>query len=190
MNSESLKLLALKECISELNSKDVKELFKDMNELLLIDLKLALNSELDNYKNIRYVVVNKCFKECAFSDLGLKFIQKYFPEIKYLYQINLSRCHPILVLTTLLLGENINNMWSNYTIEKIELKYFEAYKIINNNGYESIYKMSIDKPYKQLEERPPNLFSDIQQYTKDHDVELDLSKIEEFPKTGPYRVFD
>ena len=191
MNSESLKLLALKECISGLSSKDVKELFKDMNESLLIELQLGLKSELNNYKNIRYVVFNRCHGGAGLSNLGLNFIRKYFPNTKSSYEIdNLSRFHPIFVLTTLLLGDKINAQCSNLMIEKIELKYFEDYKLTKNNGQESIHIIPIDKPYESIPERPPTLFADIQQYAKKHNIELDLSKIEEFPKTGPYRVFD
>ena len=199
MDNRSLKLLALKECLSGLDDEDIKELFKDINESLLIEFRLALNSELNNYKNIRYVVINGCYGGFGINDLGLNFIQKYSPKIQHSCQIDdgicqiddgICRCHPILVLMILLLGKNIGGNCSRLIIEKVKLKYFENYQINEYDGLESIDIIPIDKPYESIPERPPTLFADIQQYAKEHNIELDLSKIEEFPKTGPYRVFD
>ena len=184
---DSLKIISLKHIISNLTKSELEAVFNnyDMDDLCLI--KEVIDNESKKHQITYCVLCNDKPGRGRFSDLALNFINNYKKD-----DYNpLSLLHdPILVLTTLLLGSSANGPNTEWYVEVIKINLFEEYIIDKTKWIEKIKIQSSTNKYLFIPERPPTLFEDLRKYANDHNIKLDLSRVEEFPKIGPYRIFD
>jgi hypothetical protein len=187
VNVEDLKILSLANVLSNIEVTDIDVLIKNIDFNSLCMIKESIEKTFDNYVKTYYMLIN----DCAFGLRKYSKLSKSFVTTKDENPFD-YRHHPILVLTTLLLGKNSNTEKSKWSIKLVKLKPYEKYLVKEHalNLKECWNPGKSKKPFIPEFKRPDDLFAKLTQFSKDNNVELDLSRIDEFPKDGPYRIFD
>jgi hypothetical protein len=192
---DSLKVLSLKVVLDGLTPDEIKFIYKNMDVNTLLLHLSTIEEELKNYKREIYVVINNCYGGFSINPSVCGFIKQYRNDLTYDIRgscRDMVRHDPILVIATALLGKHINNKYSNLKAVNVLLSPHEIYDIDEYDGMEHT-RVEIKEaiiPFPTIPERPLSLFSDIQKFAQENNIDLDLTKIDKFPTLGPYRILD
>jgi hypothetical protein len=180
---QTLKLHSLKHILENLELNEMERLFDQIND---IDVLEMFKKSFDKKKQEIYIVLDRSHYEFNISDLAKKFLQIYYPD----FDIRIwCRHDPILVIIVKLFGDKVNIDESELYVRRYDMSLFNEYCITYNpNLGDYICIMTSNKAYINISPRPDNLFANIQKFANENNIELNIP--EDFPKTGPYRIYD
>lgn len=212
MSFSNLKVLAIKEYLESLDTQNYDYLTCNINLKKLIKLRVSIDKELKKYCEMIYVVCNTQYGLFTLSNLTIEFLKIYYPNLMYSWDIKsnwsdyndeeydqqtlIFRHEPNVVLTVLLLEKSARKETLRrfkdpiFSFNKLIFNPFETYTISDYDGAETV-KIIPSKEFSfKINNRAKTFFADISNFAKENNLELDLSQVDNFPKTGNYRIFD
>lgn len=190
----NLQEIIISNYLSNAEAENIQQIIALLNEQALFRIKKMINKQCQTLTYHSYVVYS-AFGGLFFNRSVLSFIQKYREGINNVHE--LERDDPILVIMVALFGDQLC-----YRPKATHKRLFIAskiiptcmkYDIIYQNGdyeYEEVQYIETNKP-KQILERPSTLFSDLQEFSKEHSLRINMDGIEDrLPSDGPYRLYD
>lgn len=197
----SLKILSLKNVLTSLSQEDQIELLDQLNYSEIHTLQDNIKHVCCKYNQPIYIGLFQ--SEHPFSKEIYEFFKVQSPQRHGWIPDNMSRRDPVLILTAALLNipsvevyrlpvlaeEDVCHIHKQYYGRT--RTYREAYEIVKaDSDYGNEYTTVTAISSFAYGHRPIFLFRDICDFAQKHNITVNLEAVKDFPKDGPYRVFD